>query len=630
MGLKTWMKGLSRSLSAFTRRLADNSGGNVALMFAISLPVLIMMAVGGVDIHRASTVRANLQDALDAASLAAARSPYTANADLQRVGLVALKANLKAFPDVTLSEDATSFVMNDDNVVIATSRVSIKTMVAHIVLPPYGRFMDEYMLVRADSEVDRSSKNIEVGLVLDITGSMGGRRIVDLKAAANQLVDIVVQDVQTPFYTRMAIVPYSMGVNLGAYADDARGTPIGARAITNMEWAASTASDISDITRASTGVVTTEDSHGLQTNDYVWIRNVSGMPQVNDRAYRVQKISATSFSLQSWNGSSWETVQTSGYGRYSRRGEVRKCHLPDCTIQVTAAGHGLTNGDGVYITGVNGMTEVNDRPFIVSHVSGDTYSIGVNGADWGARTSGGSSWCGQDGCQWRVFYNPSGDLRALETSTCVSERTGRQAYTDAAPDAAARVGRNYPSTSGNPCPSSTILPLSSDRSALKSRIRDLSVVGSTAGHIGMAWGWYAVSPNFNGLWPGSPAGAYAPEDTLKAVIIMTDGEFNTPYNSGVIAVDAGAGSGGYRDKINENATNGDPFAQGQALCDSMKAAGVIVYTVGFQISRGGAAAALLADCATSAHHAHLPASGADLSAAFAEIGRDITRLRISK
>lgn len=630
MGLKTWMKGMSRSLSAFTRRLADNSGGNVALMFAISLPVLILLTVGGVDIHRASTVRANLQDALDAAALAAARSPYTANSDLQRVGLAALKANLKAFPEVSLSEDDTSFVMNGDNVVIATSKVSVKAMVAHIVLPPYGRFMDEYLLVGADSEVDRSSKNIEVGLVLDITGSMGGQRIRDLKAAASQLVDIVVEDVQTPFYTRMAIIPYSMGVNLGAYADGARGTPIGAQAISDMKWAAASASDISDITRASTGVVTTSSSHGLQTNDYVWIRDVSGMPQVNDRAYRVQRISDTSFSLQSWNGSSWETVQTSGYGRYSRRGEVRKCRLSDCTIQVTAPGHGLTNGDGVRITGVNGMTEVNNQLFIASHVSGDTYSIGVNGAEWGTYTSGGSSWCGYDGCQWRVFYNPSGALRALETSTCVSERTGREAYTDAAPDASARVGRNYPSTSGNPCPSATIVPLSSDRSLLKSRIRDLSVVGSTAGQIGIAWGWYAVSPNFNGLWPGSPAAPYAPEDTLKAVIIMTDGEFNTPYNSGVIAVDAGAGSGGNSDKINQNATNGDPFTQGQALCDSMKAAGVIVYTVGFQISAGGRAAALLADCATSPQYAHLPASGADLSAAFAEIGRDITRLRISK
>jgi hypothetical protein len=192
------------------------------------------------------------------------------------------------------------------------------------------------------------------------------------------------------------------------------------------------------------------------------------------------------------------------------------------------------------------------------------------------------------------------------------------------------VGRNYPSTSGNACPAATILPLSSSKSTLKSRINGLSVAGSTAGHIGMAWGWYSVSPNFNSLWSGAPAGPYAPEDTLKAVIIMTDGEFNTPYNTGVIARNAGSGSGGTWDKINQNSTNGDPFSQGEALCDAMKASGVIVYTVGFQISSGGNAAALLAACASSPHHAHLPSSGSDLSEAFAAIGRDITRLRISK
>ena len=44
-----------------------------------------------------------------------------------------------------------------------------------------------------------------------------------------------------------------------------------------------------------------------------------------------------------------------------------------------------------------------------------------------------------------------------------------------------------------------------------------------------------VSPNFNSLWPSNTAGAYNTADTLKAVIIMTDGEFNTPYCSGVIS-----------------------------------------------------------------------------------------------
>ena len=618
------------SLTAFIRRLGSDARGNVALLFGLSLPVLILITVGGVDIHRASTVRVNLQDALDAAALAAARSPYTEAADIQRVGLTALRANLQAYPNVILRTDDTSFVLNSDNVVIARSKVDVKALVANIVLPPYGKFMDDYLPVGARSEVDRSSKNIEVGLVLDITGSMSGQRIIDLKAAATQLVDIVVQDVQTPFYTRMAIVPYSMGVNLGPYANAARGTPIGARGISHMAWAASTARNISGITRASTGVVTTSSGHGLQSNDYVWIRDVDGMDEINGRAYRVQRISNRKFSLQRWNGSVWATVNTSGYDAYDGDGEMRKCLMPDCSVQVTAPGHGLEDGDGVYITGANGMTQVNNRPYIVGNVTANTYSIGVNGAEWGAHTSGGSSWCGQDGCQWRVFTNPSGVLRALEISTCVSERAGSAAYTDAAPSGGARVGRNYPASSGNPCPSAQIMPLTSNRSGLKSLISGLSVTGSTAGQIGMAWGWYAVSPNFNSLWSGSPAGPYAPEDTLKAVIIMTDGEFNTPYHSGVIARNAGSGSGGDYDKINQNSTNGDPFDQGAALCAAMKAQGVIVYTVGFQIAAGGEAAALLASCATSAQHAYLPSSGSDLSQAFAAIGRDITRLRISR
>ncbi|MGZ9098619.1 MAG: ubiquitin-activating E1 FCCH domain-containing protein [Brevundimonas sp.] len=611
-------------------RLSSDARGNVALLFGLSLPVLILMTVGGVDLHRASTVRVNLQDALDAAALAAARSPYTEDVDLQRVGLASLRANLQAYPDVILREADTTFALNDDNVVIASSKVDVKAIVANIFLPPYGQFLDDYLPVGAHSEIDRSSKNIEVGLVLDITGSMSGQRIIDLKAAAAQLVDIVVQDVQTPFYTRMAIVPYSMGVNVGAYANAARGTPIGARSISHAAWATGSWRNISSITRASTGVVTTSSGHGFQTNDYVWIRDVDGMEEVNGRAYRVQRISSTRFSLQSWSGTSWTTVNTSGYDSYDDDGEVRECLLSDCSVRVTAPGHGLTAGEGVYITGLNGMTEINNRPYLVANVTTNTYSIGVNGAEWGAHTSGGSSWCGRDGCQWRVFTNPSGTLRALETSTCVSERAGAQAYTDAAPGASTRVGRNYPPTAGNPCPSAVILPLNSNKASLKSLISGLSVTGSTAGHIGMAWGWYSVSPNFNSLWPGNPAGAYAPEDTLKAVIIMTDGEFNTPYNTGVIARDSGSGSGGTVDKINQNSTNGDPFDQGQALCDAMKAQGVIVYTVGFQIAAGGNAADLLADCASSAQHAYLPSSGSDLSEAFAAIGRDITRLRISR
>ena len=630
MGLKTWINGAGRSLRAFTRRMADDARGNVAMLFGLSLPVLILMTVGGVDIHRASTVRVNLQDALDAATLAAARSPYTANTDLQRVGLASLRANLKAYPGITLREADTSFVLNGDDVVVASSKVDVTTLVANIFLPPYGKFMDDTLPVGAHSEVNRSSKNLEVALVLDITGSMAGQRLIDLKAAAAELVDLVVQPVQTPFYSRMSVIPYAVGVNLGSYANSARGTPTSYRSITGAAWTTGSSKSITGLTRASPGVVTSS-AHGFITGDWVWISGVSGMTQVNDRAYRVVKINNNSYSLQVWNGSTWAAVNTTsgnGYSSYSSGGIARKCLVSDCSVVVTANSHGVANNEYVYISNVGGMTGINGSGYQVSNVTTNTYSIGVNGTGWSAYTSGGRSYCGQNGCEYRVFRNPSNAIRVLPNSTCVSERIGAQAYTSASP-ASARVGYNY-ANSSNICPTASILPLTSNTTTIKNLVTSLSDDGSTAGHIGTAWGWYTVSPNFNTLWPSNTAGVFNERDLLKAVVIMTDGDYNTPYCEGVIAQNAGSGSGSATDKINCNATNGDSFDQAGALCTAMKAEGIIVYTVGFQVASGSSAANILAQCATSPEHAHLPASGADLSDAFKAIGRDITRLRISK
>jgi len=631
MAFGHWIGGLARGACALVRRMATETRGNVAMIFGLSMPVLVLMTVGGVDIHRASTVRVNLQDALDAATLAAARSPYTANVDIQRTGLAALKANLKAYPNITLREADTTFVLNSDDVVIASSKVDVKTLVANIFLPPYGKFMDDYIQVGAHSEVDRSSKNIEVALVLDITGSMTGNKITTLKEAAANLVDVVVQSQQTPYYSRMSIVPYSMGVNLGSRANAARGTPTGSTNITAAAWTTGSSKSISNINRSNPGTFTSS-GHGFATGDYVWISGVSGMTQVNNRAYRVVRISSSSYSLQYQYGSNWYNLSTSGYNSYSSGGIARKCLVADCSVVVTSNGHGINNGEGVYITGVRGMTQLNNVPFIAQVIDANQYSIGENGASWGAYTSGGASWCGRYGCSYRVFTSAGGSLRALPNSNCVSERTGAQAYTDASPGSS-RVGFNYPADAlnngENPCPAAELLPLSSDKSALKSLINNLAIGGSTAGQIGAAWGWYAVSPNFGSLWGQSPA-EYNTARTLKAVILMTDGEFNTPYASGVIAADAGAGSGSSLDHMNQNATNGDAFGQAESLCRAMKAQGIIVYTVGFQVAEGGSAAELMLSCATGPDYAYLPSSSAELTDAFSAIGRNITQLRISR
>ena len=624
MGLKTWINGIGRGLRAFSRRMADDARGNVAMLFGLSLPVLILMTVGGVDIHRASTVRVNLQDALDAAALAAARSPYTANTDLQRVGLASLRANLKAYPEITLREADTSFVLNSDDVVIASSKVDVKTLVANIFLPPYGKFMDDYLPVGAHSEVDRSSRNIEVAMVLDLSGSMSGQKLQDLKDAAKDLVDLIVQPVQTPYYSKVALVPWSYSVNPGSYLNSVRGSVTGSTAITGAVInLTGTQRTITAATKARP-VVITSNGHGFSNNDVVWVSGVSGMTQLNNKAYVVKNKTANTFELYTLGGS---RVDGRSYSNHSgSSGRVQKCQDNDCSITITSANHGLANNDYVYITDVRGMTQINDQTHLVGNATTNTYTIDLTSSALSPYTSGGSSWCAQPGCTYYAFENENEDLATHMISDCVTERTGAQAYTDAAATSGARVGRHYPSMRGT-CLESTIEPLSSSISSIKADIDSFSVSGSTAGQIGIAWGWYMVSPNFASLWPSGGAAAYNTAETLKAVIIMTDGEFNAPYCNGVTARGYNASSAASN---NCDPDNGEPYGQSRALCDAMKAQGIMIYTVGFQIDAGGGAEDLLEYCATTSSGFYNAGSGDELSEAFNAIGRDITQLRISR
>ncbi|MDP3405328.1 MAG: ubiquitin-activating E1 FCCH domain-containing protein [Brevundimonas sp.] len=634
------------------RRYAADVRGNVAMMFALILPVLVLATLGGVDIHRAASVRMNLQDALDAATLAAARSTATTDEALTTIGLAALEANLAPYGQITLVPEQTSFTLSNSSTVIGVARVNATALVANIFLPPYGEFFDDQLPINARAEVNRSSKNIEVGLVLDITGSMGTQDMIALRAAATQLVDIVVQPTQSPYTTRMAIIPYSVGVNMDSWAAGARGTPVQSRPITGASWTTGSSININGITQASPGVVTTSGNHGLNTNDFVWISGVTGMTQINNKAYRVVRVNNTRFSLQSWNGSSWAAVNTTsgnGYGSYTASNSdiVRKCQVSDCTVVITSAGHGIpatttdtgtTQPGTVRISGVGGMTQINATSststttgvFEVANVTTNTYSlVGVVGPNVGTYTSGGTSQCGQNGCEYRVFRAANNVLTAYRITNCATERLGTERYTGVGP-ATAFVGRHYGDPNLQVCPSATIQPLSSSISGLKSKISGLTSGGPTAGHIGLAWGWYTIAPTFNSLWSGNAANPYDPNETIKAVIMMTDGDFNSPYCTGVISRDMGDSNTPTSRRANCNATNGSSFTQATALCTSIKQAGVVIYTVGFGVPSGGGAASFLASCATSSDHAFLPTTGANLTESFAAIGRDITRLRISR
>ncbi|OYX59025.1 MAG: hypothetical protein B7Y86_00930 [Brevundimonas subvibrioides] len=210
----------SRRLRDVARRFASDTRGNIAMISAFVIPVLLLITFGGIDIHRASTVKANLQDALDAATLAAARSPYTKDTDITRVGLASLRANLAPYKDITLLTTRTSFVLDaSTGAVVAEAKVNVTALVANIILPMVGRGTGDQIPVGAQSEVLRSNKRIEVALVIDNTGSMAGAKLTNTKTAAIDLIDrLEAADGRSiePDAIKISLVPFSQTVRISA------------------------------------------------------------------------------------------------------------------------------------------------------------------------------------------------------------------------------------------------------------------------------------------------------------------------------------------------------------------------------------------------------------------------------
>jgi len=208
-------------------------------------------------------------------------------------------------------------------------------------------------------------------------------------------------------------------------------------------------------------------------------------------------------------------------------------------------------------------------------------------------------------------------------SPCVVERTGANKYSDAAPGSGNYVMARYTSNGTCSQPSTAeVMPLSSDKAALKTMIDNLPLAASTAGHLGTAWAWYLISPNWASVFPAaSQPAAYGTTSLQKIAILMTDGEYNTQYDAnGVKTGSTGAGS----------AANGSSVVQAKALCDGMKGQGITVYTVGFDLGGNQTAIDTLEYCATNPGTFYNADDGEELKQAFRDIALKLSSLYLSK
>ncbi|MEL7047475.1 MAG: pilus assembly protein TadG-related protein [Pseudomonadota bacterium] len=267
-------------------------------------------------------------------------------------------------------------------------------------------------------------------------------------------------------------------------------------------------------------------------------------------------------------------------------------------------------------------------PFATSvKLSNDLYSSVIN-----------DEFEGNDG-DAKVFPLGSGwQTTWFQAERCVSERSGADAHTDKKPNNNNRRFNGTFSLDGNCRPNSNqIVPLTSDKAFLKSQIDQFVADGGTAGHIGTAWAWYMLSPRWKDYLPSasSPASYGKLNQTnsdgkpllQKIAVLMTDGEFNAEYCSNGIRASR-PGKESFTGDCEP--MNGRSAEQARTLCANMKAEGITIYSVGFQLQADGEAEETMNICATSDDHVYQAQNGTQLQQSFRDIALKISDLHLSK
>ena len=208
-------------------------------------------------------------------------------------------------------------------------------------------------------------------------------------------------------------------------------------------------------------------------------------------------------------------------------------------------------------------------------------------------------------------------------SRCMIDRTGISATTEQTPGSGTYMTPTWASSLSNATsctPAQAYVPLTTNKATLTATISSFSANGATAGALGTAWAWYALSPTFNSI-TATPTGigsakpkAYGAANLKKIAVLMTDGE----YNCGAAA--SGSCSDTNTTTISQRAVD---------LCTGMKNQNIEVYTIGFKLDVQ-IAKDTLRNCATDANHAFLAEDAATLEQIFRTIAYRAVPIHIRK
>ncbi len=189
---------------------AQNEDGSMTIFACFMVVMMIIVGGIGVDLMHNEMERTRLQGVSDRAALAAA--------DLDQDIDPAAVVN-DYFAKSGLADFVSDVQVTDNN--------NIREVTVNAFKPMRTQFMGylgvDTLPVPASSTASELARNIEVSLVLDISGSMRfSNRMNDLRPAAQEFVDLLLDDGADEF-TTISLIPYAGQTNPGPFMFDRMG-----------------------------------------------------------------------------------------------------------------------------------------------------------------------------------------------------------------------------------------------------------------------------------------------------------------------------------------------------------------------------------------------------------------------
>lgn len=194
------------------KRFKKNTHGNVAVITGIFLSILVVAAGGTIDISQAYKHRTKMQDVVDSAALAAISGNN--KREIRRLANESFEIyNLDNIDDLSVTDFKVRPVSN------TTLRRATINLSADMDTQFLGIIGMPQLPISVSSMTEKRIIPVEISLVLDVSISMNGVKIDNLRDAAVDFIEQVIGTQATSDTVTINIIPFAGGVNLGSFTD---------------------------------------------------------------------------------------------------------------------------------------------------------------------------------------------------------------------------------------------------------------------------------------------------------------------------------------------------------------------------------------------------------------------------